>query len=148
MDNRNDIDFIARRYKEGRFNTTDGWRRLGIAPSSIWRRFRVAAATAAVVALSAAAALYYTGHTARDLEPQHIESAAPEALTTVKVIDFENAPLPEVVSRIEEIYNVKVDNLPDDAATYSLSLHYEGNPKDLIGVINDILGTHMTVSER
>ncbi|MDE6484395.1 MAG: hypothetical protein K2L14_03250 [Duncaniella sp.] len=148
MDNLKEIDFIARRYKERRFNTTDGWRRLGIAPVSAWKRFRVAAVVAAAVALSAAAALIYTGYSTHDTVTTQIEAPAAEALTTVRVIDFDNAPLTEVVDKIEEVYHVTVDNMPADAAGYSLSLHYEGNPEDLIAVINEILGTSMTVSEK
>ncbi|MDE6330533.1 MAG: hypothetical protein K2L83_07490 [Muribaculaceae bacterium] len=145
-----EIDFIARHYRKGRFNADSGWRRLGIATVSRWKRYRVAAAVAAAVVLSATAAIIYHEYRAVDLpEPAVVAPAATvSALAEVKVIDFENASLAEVVRRIEEVYNVRVENLPDNDEAYELSLHYEGTPKDLIGVINDILGTQMTVAEK
>ena len=69
-------------------------------------------------------------------------------MAEIKVIDFENASLSDVVKKIEEVYNVKVENLPGNDKVYRLSLHYEGTPTDLIGVINDILNTQMTVTEK
>ena len=53
-----------------------------------------------------------------------------------------------MVRKIETVYDVKVLNLPDNSSDYELSLHYEGTPTDLIAVINDILGTQMTVAEK
>lgn len=75
-----------------------------------------------------------------------IETVSP--LAEVKVIDFENAPLPEVIKKIESVYNVKIKDIPASPEEYELSLHYEGTPTDLISVINDILGTEMTVTEK
>ena len=69
-------------------------------------------------------------------------------METVRVVDFENAPLPVVVERIREVYGVEVSGLPQDADDYVLSLHYEGTPVDLVDTINDILGTEMTVEEK
>ncbi|MDE5786171.1 MAG: hypothetical protein K2H98_06515 [Duncaniella sp.] len=148
MDNYNEIDFIARRYKAGSFKPGEGWRRLGIAPVSVWKRFRGVAVVTATVVLTAAATVIYTGYSSHEAERPQIEAPVNNTMAAVKVIDFENAPLTEVVGRIEEVYNVTVDNLPDDAAGYSLSLHYEGTPGDLIDVINDILGTHLTVRDK
>lgn len=69
-------------------------------------------------------------------------------LKEIKVIDFEEAKLPEVVERIEAVYNVKIGNLPANADDFTLSLHYEGNPVDLVQTINEILETNLTVDER
>ena len=69
-------------------------------------------------------------------------------MAEVKVIDFENAPLPEVVKKIESVYGVKVMGMPESPEHYELSLHYEGTPTDLISTINEILGTQMTVTEK
>ncbi|MDE7081882.1 MAG: DUF4974 domain-containing protein [Muribaculaceae bacterium] len=148
MDNK-DIDFIARRYRKGRFDADTGWSGLGLTPPpSRWKRYRVAAAVAATVVLSATAALIY--HTYRAVEMPHhtVQTPAINSLVEVKVIDFENASLAEVVKRIEEVYNVKVGNLPENDKDYRLSLHFEGTPTDLIDLINDILDTQMTVTER
>lgn len=143
----NDIDFIARRYRKGRFSAESGWRRLGIAPSFQLRRLRVAAAIAVTVILSATAAIIYNVYRVDDVsQPAPIEAVSP--MSEVRAIDFENATLYEVVKKIEAIYGVRIDNLPERPEEYRLSLHYEGTPAELIATINDILGTQMTVTEK
>lgn len=143
-----EVDFIARRYKKGRFSPDAGWRRLGIAPVSLWRRYRVAAAVAATVILSATAAIVYKEYRLDEVPQQTAPVKNTSPLMDVKVIDFENAPLPDVVKKIESVYGVKVEGVPASPEEYVLSLHYEGTPTDLISVINDILETGMTVSEK
>lgn len=143
----NDIDFVARHYRKDRFRINAGWRRLGVAPVSRWKRYRVAAAAATVI-LSASAAFLYQEYRNDEIQQQSQQTPVKYPLAEVKVIDFENASLNEVVIKIEEIYNVKVENLPDQDKEYQLSLHYEGTPTDLICVINDILDTQMTVTEK
>ena len=143
-----ELDFIARRYKKGRFSPDAGWHRLGIAPVSLWRRYRVAAAVAATVILSATAAIVYKGYRLDEVPQQTAPVKNTSPLKEVKVIDFENAPLPDVVKKIETVYGVKVEGVPASTKEYVLSLHYEGTPTDLISVINDILETEMTVSEK
>lgn len=144
-----DIDFVARGYRRGLFDADAGWRRLGIAPMSIWRRWRAAAIIAGAVALSATAAIVYSEYVADEPSQTPVEAAAPASvMEVVKAIDFENAPLPDVIAAIEETYGVKVGNAPADAENYTLSLHYEGTPADLVAAINEILGTKMTVTER
>ena len=143
------IDFVARHYRRGRFATDAAWRRIGLGTASRWRRLRVAAAIAGLVVLSATAAVLYNVYPVR--QTTHAEAPAPAAgspLAQVRVIDFENAPLTEVVAKIEAVYGVRVENLPASPDGYTLSLHYEGTPADLIGTINDILGTEMTVREQ
>lgn len=143
----NDIDFIASRYRKGRFSAESGWRRLGIAPSFQLRRLRVAAAIAVTVILSATAAIIYNVYRVDDVsQPAPIEAVSP--MSEVRAIDFENATLYEVVKKIEATYGVKIDNLPERPEEYRLSLHYEGTPAELIATINDILGTQMTVTEK
>lgn len=143
-----EIDFIARRYKKGRFSPDAGWHRLSIAPVSIWRKYRVAAAVAATVILSATATILYREYRMNDIPRQTVPVKNVSPLVEVKVIDFENAPLTEVVKKIESVYGVKVEGLPASPEEYVLSLHYEGTPTDLISVINDILETKMTVTEK
>lgn len=147
MDN-NELNFIARHYRKGRFSTDAGWRRLGIARAPFRRRYRVAAAIASMVVLAAAAGLIYRGYATDDRAVQTEEVRAASPLKAVKVIDFENASLETVVAKIETVYGVKVTNLPEAKEKYSLSLHYEGTPTDLIATINDILGTRMEVVEK
>lgn len=145
-----EVDFIARRYKKGKFSPDAGWRRLGIAPISAWRRYRVAAAVAAAVIVSATAAILYREYRMEDIPQQTmpVKTLTTSTLADVKAIDFENAPLPDVIEKIETVYNVKVNDVPASPEEYELSLHYEGTPTDLISVINDILGTEMTVTEK
>lgn len=146
--NNEEIDFIARRYRKGRFSPDAGWRRLGISKSQGWRKFRVAAAVSATILLSATAAILYNDHYTADepLQSMPVETISP--METSRIIDFENAPLPEVVMQIESVYGVRVEGVPESPEEYVLSLHYEGTPADLISVINDILGTQMTVMEK
>ena len=81
-------------------------------------------------------------------EPAVITANKPVAPTeVVKVIDFENTALPVVISKIKEVYGVEVINVPENAETYYLSLHYEGNAVDLVLTINEILDTEMRVKE-
>lgn len=143
-----EVGFIACHYKEGRFSPDAGWRRLGIAPVSLWRRYRVAAAVAVTVILSASAAILYREYSVNDVQQQIVPIETVSPLAEVKVIDFENAPLPEVIKKIESVYGVKVEGVPASPEGYVLSLHYEGTPTDLISVINDILDTQMTVTKK
>lgn len=147
MDNK-DIDFVARHYSKGRFSAAAGWRSLGIGRVSLWRRFRIAAAIAGIIVVSATAAVVYRQYHVADDMPQTVTAPAVSPLEEVRVIDFDNASLEEVVREIETVYGVEVENLPADGGRYELSLHYQGTPADLIEVINEILGTEMTVSER
>lgn len=143
-----EIGFIARHYREGMFSVKNGWRRLGIGMSVRMRRYRIAAAVSAVVVLSASAAIIYHEYRGES-EPQHVQTVQTvNPMAEVKVIDFENAPLPEVVEKIESVYGVKVMGMPESPEHYELSLHYEGTPTDLISTINEILGTQMTVTEK
>ncbi|MGN1246662.1 MAG: FecR domain-containing protein [Muribaculaceae bacterium] len=142
-----DIIFVAKRYKKGCFSTDNGWKRLGVGSSWNWRRIRVAAAVAVVV-LSATAAIIYHDFVANEVQEQVLIDSECSALNAVMVIDFDNAPLAEVVEKIESVYGVKVENIPADSEEYRLSLHYEGTPGELIEIINEILGTKMTIAER
>lgn len=144
-----EISYIAKRYRRGRFSVDKAWQRLNIKPAPRWTRFRIAAAIASAVVLSATAAVLYHQYELNT----HTETALPEKtdhvapLKAVKVIDFENTPLPTVISKIKEVYGVEVSNIPDNAGEYHLSLHYEGNAVDLIATINEILETQMDVKE-
>lgn len=56
-------------------------------------------------------------------------------------------PLPTVISRIKDIYDVDVVNVSENAGDYRISPHYEGNAVDLGSTINEILETQMSVKE-
>lgn len=151
MEDKN-IDFIARHYRADRFNASEGWSRLGFSPTRKVARFRIAAAVAAAVVLSASAAILFHERAVRYSTPQseivspQRQESSNDPMNEMKVIDFENATLAEVVEKIETTYGVKIENLPDSPESFRISLHYEGTPAELIEVINDISGTHMTLN--
>lgn len=147
MKEEKEISFIAERYRKGKFSVEKGWNRLGIAPSYKMKRMRVAAAVASAVVLSAAAAIVWQNYHLSGIEPAVPveEVAAPEKV--VKVIDFEDASLPMVISKIKDLYGVEVVNIPENAGQYKLSLHYEGNAEDLVNTINEILETQMKIAK-
>lgn len=145
----NEIKFIADRYKKGRFSTDKGWNRLGIRSVSIWKKYRVAAAVAAAVVITASAAVIYKVATVPSVKPE-TEISVPTVAdkNAVKIIDFENTPLTVVVEKINKTYGVKVTGLPESPDKYRLSLHYEGTASDLVETINEILGTELTVKDQ
>lgn len=151
IDNK-DIKYVASRYRRDLFNVGKGWKRLGIAPSFVWHRITVAASVAAIVFLSATAAILYHTYSSPEVAQPEMEltpvNIPEEPLYVEKVIDFENAPLDEVVRQIEEVYQVEVENVPADPGNFRLSLHYEGNAVDLVETVNDILETEMIVKEK
>lgn len=148
MENNEDISFIARHFREGRFSTDKALKLIKSTGTSFWTPIRIAAASAILVALSATAALliHNTYFNAPGVLPETTEVVAPEAV--VHVIDFENTPLPVVTAKISEVYGVEIVNIPENADDYMLSLHYEGNALDLIDTINVILGTSMEIENQ
>ena len=98
--------------------------------------------------MSATATILYREYRVDEVSQPDIQVNVVSPLAEVKTIDFENAPLSDVVKKIESIYDVKVEGVPTSTEGYELSLHYEGTPTDLISVINDILGTEMIVTEK
>lgn len=142
-----EIKFIAERYRSGRFSADKGWKRLGIRPVSIWRKYRVAAAVATAVVITASAVVMYEMNSVQTA-PQQVVAPTIVKDNAVKVIDFENASLATVVERIKEVYGVDVVGLPESPEDYTLSLHYEGTATDLVETINEILGTNLKVEQR
>lgn len=145
----NNIDFVARYYREDRFDRNAGWHRLGIAYNPKRRWLKVAAAVTLTLVLSTSAAIIYRNYNSSEVAPE-IEATTQNInpLIEVRTIDFEEASLTEVVEKIECVYDVKVSNLPEDPTAYKLSLHYEGTPTGLIAEINEILGTKMTIEQK
>lgn len=148
MDNQ-DIQFIAGRYRKGRFNVNNAWQRLSPVSSSFRRAYRIAATIGGLLFLSAAAAVLFHQYELKstDVETVAEPAGAVKPQEVVRVIDFENTPLTTVISRIKEVYGVDVINVPENADDYILSLRYEGNAVDLVATINDILETKMDVKE-
>ena len=149
MKENKDIRFIARHYRKGLFAAEPALRRIKGTRSVWWTRTRIAAACTIAAILTATAAVfvhngYFSGSNSKIENTQHPVFPAAQA---VRVIDFEEAPLTEVVAKIREVYGVEVTGLPADPGQYTLSLHYEGSALDLVEPITDTLDPDMTVIE-
>lgn len=143
-----DIKFVARHYRKGAFSAGTAWRKMGLAPHSWWSKARIAAAFAGLVVVSVTAAVIANSHSDTDKPAAESVTTQPEnTLTAVRTIDFENAALTTVVAEINVVYGVEVINLPVDADSCRLSLHYEGNVCDLIEHINEILDTDLVIKQ-
>ena len=145
-----DIDFVARHYRRGAFSSRQAWHRMHLWRSGSLRQLRVAAAIAMFVAITATAAIlirneYFANDSHSGYSDSPTEAVASEYVE--RTIDFDDVPLPVVLNRISEVYGVEIENLPADAASYHLTLHYEGNAIELVETINDILDTEMAIKE-
>lgn len=144
-----ELTYIAKRYSKGKFSVDKGWKRLNIKPSLKWSGIKIAASAASLIVLTASATLLFHHYNQKENKINGSEESvtviAPQ--NTVKIIDFENTPLPTVITKITEIYGVEVVNMPNNAEEYRLSLHYEGNAADLVATINEILDLELTVKK-
>lgn len=139
------LRFVAKYWKPSLFSASRGWKELGLAAPVRWWRTRAAAAVAAVAIISASAAIfiYDTVRTPEQAVETTTQPVAEAPMTKIVRIEFTDAPLAEVIAKIEEVYGVKVTDCPAESARLTLS--YEGNAPDLITTINEILGTEMKV---
>ena len=145
-----DIDFIARYYSDDAFSTDSGWRKIKSALGLRRRRYGIAAAVAAVIAVSSTAAIIGYEHSRMEsssVESVSVDSGVP-TVEEAKVISFDNTRLSEAVKIIEAEYSVKIGNIPANADDYSLTLRYDGTPSELIEAINEILGLQLTITDR
>lgn len=144
------LEFVVRHYRKGAFSADKAWHRMGFAIRKRWNPFKVAAVVASVIAVTAVASVIIHNEYAAKENPSEIvveQTLGKKDVEAVKSIDFDNAPLLTVVEEIENVYGVEVEGLPEDSATLHLTLHYEGNVKELLSAINDLLGTKLTVKE-
>ena len=118
-----EVSYIAKRYRKGRFSADKGWKRLGIASSFRVRRMRIAAAIASFVVLTGTAAVIYHHVSISETNVGIPQNQPVNPREVVRIIDFEDTPLPVVVDRIREVYGVEVVNLPDTAENCRQSLH-------------------------
>lgn len=152
-----DIKFVVRHYRKGAFVIKRGWRSLGIRRKiSIYQK--VAACSAALITLSAAAVIYFHFSSPEQTVPKINQPApikgnirqslpAQPAEAVVSSVFFDNAPLTVVIEEIETVYGVQVSNLPDNADSYMLTLHYEGDAADLVATINELLEINLILIE-
>lgn len=150
-DKHNDSErFVTQHYEHGRFDEDAAWKRLGIGGRRSHRWGIVAAASVAAV-LTVSACIYFMNM--KQNVPTVIPAESTVAPTTkpvtaqnkIEVIEFSDAPLTDVVSKIEEVYGVRIENVPTEE--YRLTLRYEGTAADLVSTINDILETNLIIAE-
>lgn len=140
----NDLEWVARHYRRGAFDASRAWRRLAVRPARWWTRGKVAAASVLAAIVVATAAVVTLRPDPVPQATPHIEQiTAEEILVVKKVLDFEQAPLAEVIKEIELTYGVEIENVPADADTVKFSLHYEGTAPDLVNALNEALGSEM-----
>ena len=142
------IDFIAKHYRKGLFSIEPTLIKLRGIRKKLWTFPKIVAISSIIIAIGATAAILITNsYNSQDIETKApvIEKTSPALVS--RVIDFDDTPLPVVVDKINTVYDVEVINLPDNADEYYLSLHYEGNAKELVETINEILGTEMKIKE-
>ena len=146
-----DIDFIARYYSDDLFSPDAGWRKIKAVLGLRRKRYGIAAAVAAIITLSATAAIItYNMHdrmASSEVETVIVENDAMD-INEKGVMVFDNADLTEVVEFIEAEYSVEIGNIPADADKYILTLRFEGTPYELIDAINEILGLQLTVTAK
>ncbi len=153
----NNIDFVARHYRTGGFNVKSALTSMGLRRMWRWSPARIAAVAGLALVMSATAAvMIHQVYFSSRLEPVPVSESdvAPKTrtpsqpvLSEVRTIDFEDAPLSSVVAEIKAVYGVEVAGMPDNADSYRLTLHFEGNIQELVDCVNDILGTDMYIKE-
>lgn len=141
----NSVQFVAQFYNPDVFDKKRAWQRLGVSTPIRWRRVGVAAS---VAVMFVAAAAYFVGYrnmqSVPTAEPVVKEIVMPAENAPVSTyISFEDENLREVVTRIEEVYGVEIENVPD--TEYRVTLSYDGTAEDLVASINELLGTSMRV---
>lgn len=146
-----DIHYIISKFREDAFSTDSNWRRFKVMVGLRRRRIGVAAAVAAVIVFSAVAAVFtyrYSSSPVIGEETTQVVSVDEiPANDESKMMVFESSKLTDVVCKIEEVYGVKIGNIPSNSDDYVLTLRYEGTPIELIEAINEILGTNLTMEE-
>ncbi|MDE6339261.1 MAG: DUF4974 domain-containing protein [Muribaculaceae bacterium] len=145
------VDFTAKYYEHGAFmpdlkfvNTVVFHNRRRIV-------YRWVAAAVGLVTISAAA--MFISYHYKDADTQILEPAPVEVQLQTHVyspervvhLEFNDAPLTEVVSGVENAYNVKLINVPEEEL--HLTLSYEGNAEEFVDMINELLGTDIRVEK-
>ena len=146
MEERN-INFVAKHYRKGAFSAEKALHRMGFIMPNRRYPLRIAVVVSCIVAITAVASIFiHNEYASREEAPVIIEQPAVKGdLKAVRSIDFDNAPLTDVIEEVKVVYGVEIEGLPEDASSYHLTLHYEGNAVDLVETINEILDTNLRV---
>lgn len=149
------LDFVSKHYRSDAFNTEQAARNLNIPTyrtMKIRRRWLTVAASVAVILTAAAAAYLMSpsepGEPLDRTETQtQVEKASSETFPETAMLEFDNAPLSEIVSEIETVYGVKITNLPADTSE-RLTLSQSGTAEELIETLNDLLSSKMQIEKK
>lgn len=152
-----DVEFVARHYRKGAFVP----RMRFVAPTLSWWREpkRWAAAALIAVTLAAGAMICYRVLTAEKpapapkpilieepaSEPVVEEPAEEKPAPAVERIEFTDTPVSTVARKVEEVYGVRLGNLPADDP--SITISYEGTAADFVDTLNELLGSNITISD-
>ena len=145
------LKFVAGHFKEGALLPREGWRRFKLTHhlSTFGRKFAAACAVAVVLAASASIYFFssYESHTEsnENITDIRIDDKKPMDVKISK-IQFNNAPLKDVVAEIERVYDVTIKNVPDEEIMVTIS--YEGTASDVVETINDLFNTNLTISSK
>lgn len=140
------LKFVVNNYDDESFSKSRAWKKL-MPPVAFWNVRRIAAASIIAVVVTASAFIYHaakygdTPHTVPEKQETPVAPVRGKEFATR--IEFKDAPLKDVVNKIEEVYQVKIKNIPE--SDVRLTLSYEGTAEELIDVINEIAGTHLKV---
>lgn len=140
------LKFVVNNYDDESFSKSRAWKKL-MPPVAFWNVRRIAAASIIAVVVTASAFIYHaakygdTPHTVPEKQETPVAPVRGKEFATR--IEFKDAPLKDVVNKIEEVYQVKIKNIPE--SDVRLTLSYEGTAEELIDVINEIAGTDLKV---
>lgn len=143
--NENSFNFIVRHYKKGAFAHRKGvWNYTNGFPW--WKRHIVAATISLfILTISTFAAIYFTSDKPDTPAKQTVEvkRAIPEtSLSTPMRIEFEDAPVSEIVKAIEDTYNISIKDVP--STEKKLTISFEGDCDDILDMLNQLLDSKMS----
>ncbi len=145
------IQFVAQHFIEGTLLPYKGWQRFKLLHHISTYRRNIAAAGIAAVVLAASASIYYFtihdgGATSESVTAKVDSNSTITKEAKTAKIQFNNAPLTDVVAEIERVYDVKITNLPEEEILITIS--YEGTASDLIETINELFNIKLTISPK
>ena len=145
-----EIDFIADYYNDNIFSPENGWRKFRSAIGLSRKKYGIAAAVAAIIAVSSTAAIIV--YEIQSNKTNAVECVSQKGVAAdhgdIRVLAFDHTKLTDVIEIVETEYSVEIGNIPANSNDYELTLRYEGSPSELIEAINEILGIQLTLSDK
>lgn len=135
----NSLSFVISHYEQGQFDEKAVWRKImGSRFKFLDRRWIAAASIAFVLGASA---FVYSVVSIRTNQPEMQKEVLTNTSTSLQKesvtekITFNNAPLEEVISKIEDLYGVEILNKPTQEITVTIS--YEGTAEEVVDILNE-----------